>query len=75
MASEGSDEPAAVARLAALLTAAAGTAPTPREIAEVLWLAHRSAEEEGGPPHPGPPRQAAEPVPYVPDGPAPGLPP
>ncbi|MFI1001342.1 SAV_2336 N-terminal domain-related protein [Streptomyces galbus] len=75
MASEGSDEPAAVARLAALLTAAAGTAPTPREIAEVLWLAGRSAEEEGAPPHPGPPRQAAEPVPYVPDGPAPGLPP
>ncbi|MDX3575252.1 hypothetical protein, partial [Streptomyces sp. ID05-47C] len=28
----------AVGRLAALLTAASGTAPTPRELAELLWL-------------------------------------
>ncbi|MFJ4644264.1 SAV_2336 N-terminal domain-related protein [Streptomyces bobili] len=32
----------AVGRLAALLTAASGTAPTPRELAELLWLAGQS---------------------------------
>ncbi|MGW5771609.1 SAV_2336 N-terminal domain-related protein [Streptomyces longwoodensis] len=75
MASEASDDPAAVARLAALLTAAAGTAPTPRELAEVLWLASQSeAAEVAGPTPPGPPRQAAEPVPHAPDGQVPGPP-
>ncbi|MDX3532706.1 hypothetical protein P1P75_41530, partial [Streptomyces sp. ID05-39B] len=37
-------------RLAALLTAAAGTAPTPRELAELLWLARQlegSSPSEG----------------------------
>ncbi|MEV4230853.1 SAV_2336 N-terminal domain-related protein, partial [Streptomyces bobili] len=37
-------------RLAALLTAAAGTAPTPRELAELLWLARQL---EGGTPSEG----------------------
>ncbi|MFJ6525942.1 SAV_2336 N-terminal domain-related protein [Streptomyces longwoodensis] len=75
MASEASDGPAAVSRLAALLTAAAGTAPTPREIAEVLWLAGQSeTAQEAGPTPPDPPRQAAGPVPHAPDGQTPGLP-
>lgn len=43
MASEGTPEggSTAVSRLAALLTAAGETAPTPLELAEVLWLAGR----------------------------------
>ncbi|MDX3249430.1 hypothetical protein PV408_48865, partial [Streptomyces sp. ME18-1-4] len=38
-------DPSALERLSALLTAASGTAPTPRELAELLWL----ARELGGP--------------------------
>ncbi|MFF4654555.1 SAV_2336 N-terminal domain-related protein [Streptomyces sp. NPDC001381] len=37
---------AALARLTALLTATADTPPTPRELAELLWLAARSGDEE-----------------------------
>ncbi|WP_240203612.1 SAV_2336 N-terminal domain-related protein [Streptomyces actuosus] len=42
-------------RLSALLTAAANTVPTPRELAEVLWLAARSGQEaESGAAEPEP---------------------
>ncbi|MFC7914732.1 SAV_2336 N-terminal domain-related protein [Streptomyces sp. NPDC057386] len=34
-------------RLSALLTAAAGSAPTPRELAEALWLARQLSDAEG----------------------------
>jgi beta-phosphoglucomutase-like phosphatase (HAD superfamily) len=44
----------AVSRLAAILTVAAGTAPTPRELAEVLWLAAHLGEETEDRPESGP---------------------
>ncbi|MFJ9018935.1 SAV_2336 N-terminal domain-related protein [Streptomyces sp. NPDC102259] len=37
----------ALDRLTALLTAAAGSTPTPRELAELLWLAELSSDPEG----------------------------
>ncbi|MER5579754.1 serine/threonine protein kinase, partial [Streptomyces massasporeus] len=43
MASEAGSGPSPVARLAAALSAA-GAAPTPREIAELLWLASQLEE-------------------------------
>ncbi|MEV0240657.1 SAV_2336 N-terminal domain-related protein [Streptomyces sp. NPDC050674] len=46
MASEAGSGPPPVARLAAAL-AAAGAAPTPREIAELLWLAARLEQPPG----------------------------
>ncbi|MFJ2930271.1 SAV_2336 N-terminal domain-related protein [Streptomyces massasporeus] len=58
MASEAGSGPSPVARLAAALSAA-GAAPTPREIAELLWLASQleeGAEEPlGGEPSAGQP--------------------
>ncbi|MGV9943373.1 SAV_2336 N-terminal domain-related protein [Streptomyces sp. NPDC003401] len=58
----------AVGRLAALLTAAAGTPPTPRELAELLWLAART--QDGGPagegPGKGPAGQGVPPAPAPP---------
>ncbi|MEV1065879.1 SAV_2336 N-terminal domain-related protein [Streptomyces sp. NPDC050263] len=57
MASEGTpahpaDDSSAVARLTALLTATAHTPPTPRELAELLWLAGQS-DGPGGEERPG----------------------
>ncbi|MER5436198.1 SAV_2336 N-terminal domain-related protein [Streptomyces sp. NPDC002588] len=45
----GSGETSALQRLTTLLTAAADTAPTPRELAELLWLAGKlhDGEDEG----------------------------
>ncbi|MFD5479085.1 SAV_2336 N-terminal domain-related protein [Streptomyces hawaiiensis] len=48
MASEAGSGPSPVARLAAALSAA-GAAPTPREIAELLWLAGRLEQPAEGP--------------------------
>ncbi|MEU1510800.1 SAV_2336 N-terminal domain-related protein [Streptomyces sp. NPDC005811] len=72
----------ALARLAALLTAAAGTPPTARELAEVLWLARQSEDAQGPSPEaegqpgadttPGTSAPAAPPAPPVPP---PALPP
>ncbi|MBX9366157.1 hypothetical protein K4G64_34475, partial [Streptomyces sp. WAC04114] len=58
MDSEAGSGPSPVARLAAALSAA-GAAPTPREIAELLWLAGQleqpAAEPLGGEPETGRP--------------------
>ncbi|MFB6845250.1 SAV_2336 N-terminal domain-related protein [Streptomyces sp. NPDC056373] len=55
MASDAGPGPSPVARLAAALSAA-GTAPTPRELAELVWLAHQleppAGESETGRPVP-----------------------
>ncbi|MFJ4691535.1 SAV_2336 N-terminal domain-related protein [Streptomyces sp. NPDC088766] len=66
-------EGTAVGRLAALLTAAAGTPPTPRELAELLWLAARSQggpqageRPEDGPPAGGRPEERVPPAPARP---------
>ncbi|MGW0580188.1 SAV_2336 N-terminal domain-related protein [Streptomyces sp. NPDC002920] len=69
----------ALARLAALLTAAADTAPTPRELAEVLWLARQSADR-GSPGNATAPEDttvSAPPAPVAPpaDGEPPAAPP
>ncbi|MEU6472112.1 SAV_2336 N-terminal domain-related protein [Streptomyces massasporeus] len=48
MASEAGSGPSPVARLAAALSAA-GAAPTPREIAELLWLAGQLEQPEADP--------------------------
>ncbi|WP_425245090.1 SAV_2336 N-terminal domain-related protein [Streptomyces sp. NEAU-NA10] len=86
MASEGTPEDGstAVSRLAALLTAAGRTAPTPLELAEVLWLAGRleagREDAEGTTPtaSTSPPDHASTPAPtpppHRPDGPDPGPP-
>ncbi|MFK0279755.1 SAV_2336 N-terminal domain-related protein [Streptomyces sp. NPDC090499] len=69
-----SDHPAPLARLADLLAHAGdGARPTPRELAELLWLAGRMGREEGEPA--GPPEEA--PVPAEPPSarPAAGPPP
>ncbi|MEW1771986.1 SAV_2336 N-terminal domain-related protein [Streptomyces sp. NPDC086777] len=48
-----SDHPAPLARLAGLLAQAGdGVRPTPRELAELLWLAGRMSREEGEPARP-----------------------
>ncbi|MFG3017714.1 SAV_2336 N-terminal domain-related protein [Streptomyces sp. NPDC048254] len=53
-----SDHPAPLARLAGLLAqAGGGMRPTPRELAELLWLAGRMEQPEGEPA--GPPGEAA----------------
>ncbi|MFF8398553.1 SAV_2336 N-terminal domain-related protein [Streptomyces sp. NPDC016172] len=62
MASEAGPGPSPVARLAAALSAA-GAAPTPREIAELLWLADQ-LEQPAGEPETG--------RPIVPEAPATG---
>ncbi|GAA2762302.1 hypothetical protein GCM10010103_13430 [Streptomyces paradoxus] len=67
MASEASPGPSPVARLQAALSAA-GAAPTPREIAELLWLAGQLEQPSG---EPGNGRPAVPEAP-VPEAPAPG---
>ncbi|MFI7293471.1 SAV_2336 N-terminal domain-related protein [Streptomyces sp. NPDC050121] len=63
-------DPSALERLSALLTAASGTAPTPRELAELLWL----ARESGGPEaeHCGEPSGVESAPPSAPPAPASG---
>ncbi|MFJ4814059.1 SAV_2336 N-terminal domain-related protein [Streptomyces sp. NPDC088801] len=76
MASEAAPGPSPVARLQAALSAA-GTAPTPREIAELLWLAGQ-LEPPPGEPETGRPTAPEAPVVGAaapgPEGPAPAAP-
>ncbi|BCL20245.1 HAD family hydrolase [Streptomyces tuirus] len=76
MASEAGSGPSPVARLAAALSAA-GAAPTPREIAELLWLAgqlEQAAEEPLVGEHPTGQPEAGRPVAPETPGTAPGPP-
>ncbi|WP_199830790.1 SAV_2336 N-terminal domain-related protein [Streptomyces sp. MMG1533] len=73
MASEGAgshpeaDDASPVARLSALLAAAAGTGgPTPRELAELLWLAAQLERTEEEPRSAGAQPTAASPAPDAP---------